>query len=524
MSDDTRDITPDSQDALWTEHEPDTERVSQQGEPIDVTPEAYVPPQPPIAPVAEPVVSETTPPLNDISPLGTAISHEPASDQYIAVGPDPVVKPKRRKWLVGLIVIGVLALLSAGAALAYNLWYQNPDKVLSDAVLHAVKAKSLTYNGSLEMNFDSAKLTVDFDGNNPTIMSGQTNLRASVTSEGQTYKLDGSSLVDKDGTLYFKVTNLRSLMDSVMRQSGATTTSFDGLIAKVDNKWVKVTADDIKQVSPGTASTRTCVTSAITKLGDDQVEQKELSDLYKKHKFIIVDKKLGSAMIADQGSLGYSLRTDTTVAKQFVEGLNDTSLAMQLKACDKSFKFDANSLVQDASGAKTNETMQVWVSRWSHDITRVSLDSTDASKQKTTVWAEPHFNNATPIATPTDALTIKQLQADIQTAFSGLMMGEGLAAEQTQIQADAFNVQKHVEAYNADMEVYPTLAQLKAGSSSVAKLPADISSRLGTIAPTAANPTAIQYQLCAKATGAYISYYDVASGAVKRLTAGVCAS
>jgi hypothetical protein len=522
MSDDTKVNSPDSQDALWTEHEPDTERVSANGELVEFTPEAYVAPRVPDAPRATDTVEPDEDITSRLSPLGTAISHDAPDNQYIAVGPDPAKQPKRRRWLVGGMTAGITALLLGGAALAYNVWYQNPDKVLSDAVIHAVKAQSLTYAGSYATDLEGGKLTFDIDGNNPTPVDGQVNVHAALAMQGQTFKLNGSGIVATDGTLYFKLSNLRSLLDTAAKQYGMPTTMFDGIVAKIDSKWIKVSSSDVKQFNSVAADKQKCFTNVFKQLEASNDQQKEITNLYQKHKFITVSKRLGAREIARVQSLGYELTGNTASLKQFVAGLNTTKFAAQLKTCDTSFSFDANDVSMD-SLTKNNVHTQVWVSRWSHDFTRFAVDATSENKQKSSFWLEPRFNTGKVITPPADAVTIEQLQSDIQSLWSSAEASTATRAEATKAQSDAQNVLKHAELYNAENSVYPTLAQLKAGTPSM-PLTNDLSQRVGTAMPSNANPTAIKYELCAKATGAYISYFDPTTGSVARLTAGVCAA
>lgn len=525
MPDDIRPHSPDIQDELWTEQEPATQRADTSGRIVTPVESGSIVPQSPMVESAEQTPSEVerAPGIVSASPFSSAANDTPSQDvgsQYIAVGPDLTKKPHRRKWIIALCIIGGLGLLSAGTALAYNLWYQNPDKVLSDAVMHAVKAKSLAYKGSYVTDMEGGKLTVDFDGNNPSVVDGQLNVNATLAMQGQSFKLSGSGLLAADGTFYFKLSNLRSLLESAAKQYGMPTTMFDGIVAKIDDKWVKVSSDDVKQFSETAANNQKCLTDAFKKLESDKAEQKEISDLYRKHKFITVSKKLGSATVANVQSLGYELTGNTAVLKQFVGELNNTKFAASLKTCDKSFSFDADAITDDN---EAKENVRVWVSRWSHNFTRLSVDSTDANNQKTNLWLEPRFNAGTPITPPSDAITIEQLQSDIQSLWSSAEASTADRAAATQTQADATAVLKHVELYNAVEATYPTLTQLKSGTVTEAKLSGDISSRVGSTVPSAANPTAIQYQLCSKATGAYISYFDTSTATVVRLTAGICA-
>jgi hypothetical protein len=136
----------------------------------------------------------------------------------------------------------------------------------------------------------------------------------------------------------------------------------------------------------------------------------ELISTYKKHPFITIDKSLG----ASDGSLGYTLGADQTVVKSFLKEYKNTSLYKSLVKCDGTFSLNERDLsAQSRSNDSGMMHADVWVDRWTHQITKISLKADDKSVVSN-VTIEPKFNRPVIVATPKDATTLDQLQKDVQ--------------------------------------------------------------------------------------------------------------
>lgn len=331
---------------------------------------------------------------------------QPVAPQQESVPPSQPPKKSRRKLLIVSIIA---ALLLAAAALAFNFWYQQPNKVVNDAIMNAINAKTVTHTGTLTTTGET-KLKVTFNGSSASDRA-KLNAEVAFDVQGTNYTLAADALVDSKNDLYFKVKNIDKLIENYRRTvSPESQQLFDAIVAKVDDKWVKVSAQELKNYSPDAAQAQGCMTDAMQKLQDDPQVKSQLGDLYKRHQFITIEKQLGDK----DGSLGYVLGGNEAAAKAFAKGLRDTSIYKSLQKCDPSFTIDDKDLAKtdDSKGQKT-PTVELWVSRWSHEITRATVKGDDG-KTSYDVILQPAFNKSVTIETPEDATTLKQLQEDVQ--------------------------------------------------------------------------------------------------------------
>lgn len=362
----------------------------QQSENVDMANDPYEP-------------KESTVPI--VQPLGQQPQQSPVPEVTPA-------KPNKKRRLIVIISALVLLLLAAAAA-AYFFWYQNPNKVVSDGIMNAIQAKTITYTGSLTTTGD-AKVKIDFTGENASD-SGKLGANVTFDFENESYTLGADVLVDSKKDFYFKVKNIDSLVENyrgtVPTESQAL---FDQIIAKVNDKWIKISAEDLKNYSADAAQAQTCMTDAAKKIQEDQQVKNQLTDLYKKHPFIVIDEELGSK----DGSLGYKLVPNDEQSIAFTKGLRETDVYKSLQKCDPTFTIKDEDL---KSSDDKSEPVELWVDRWSHNITKFTA-SDEEDGTKADIIFEPEFNQNVSIETPKDATTLQQLQADVEALVMSAMM------------------------------------------------------------------------------------------------------
>ena len=324
---------------------------------------------------------------------------------------------KKKKLIIVAVVIAVLAVLAGTGVAAYNLWFQNPDKVLGDALVNAVRAKTISYTGSLDYkaktttsSFSPSHMKLTVDGKN-TSVDGEMNVKLALTYGGKDFNLSGSGLYDKDANLYFKINDVRKIIDNALSSSSVVIPQeIDNLITKIDGKWIKISVDDTKEFSEKYADTQKCTKDTLKKYENDKDATKEIVDLYNKNKFIVVKEKLGSK----DGSLGYAIEGDTDKTKAFVKGLNDTKIVKELQKCDENFKLDADDINGDSTTEQSDGQFEVWVDRWSHQFTKFNLTGKDDDGGEATFIVEPKFNQTVSINVPKDTVSLSELKADIE--------------------------------------------------------------------------------------------------------------
>lgn len=316
--------------------------------------------------------------------------------------PASVLKLSKRKKLSLPLLIGIAVLLGV-LALLYVYWFQNPNRVVAEGLSRAFNAESLTYTGVVT-TAGATKMNAVLDGG-ASAQGGTMNAKFTFATRDKKYTFDANGLTDLGGKTYLKVRNIDGLVANYRSAVPAESRPlFDQIIAKINDKWITVGVDDLNAYNPKFAATQKCVSAAYKKLQSNKAAKTAVTATYKKHPFIVVGQTLG----AKDGSLGYTLVTDDAALKAFMKEMKSAPLATSLKECDDSFKVDDNAFSQKGRTTKT----EVWVSRWTHRITRVVIKD-DKNGNATNLSLKPTFNQPVSVSAPKDATTLKQLQKDI---------------------------------------------------------------------------------------------------------------
>lgn len=409
-------------------------QVPPQDAPIDpLTPPNNVPQQPQTEPQVQPVV-ESPAPVSQSAPEAVAPVQQPTQVQPVetqsptsAIGSGPApegegaLAPKKKKkgLIIGIVIAAALVLIGGGAAAAYTFWYQNPDKVVGDALVNAITADSLTGTGTATITSKDTSFKITMDGKAKQNF-GDLNAKVEYTTDGKTVTLDGAAIMTQEGDIYFKVKNVRPLTDAYfsMFAGGGTPQAFDSVIQKIEGNWIKISKDDIGTVSDEAKKTQACFEETAKSLSENKAWSKQLATLYQNNKFILITKELGTKSVAGTNSMGYELDFDTKVASNFAKGLSDTDFGKKVKECDASVNYEdfAKSL-EDAKKSEAKTSFQIWVSQFRHELTQVAV-SASSDDTKADLTLEPKFNQQVTVTAPEKSISAKELQADIEAAFN----------------------------------------------------------------------------------------------------------
>lgn len=357
--------------------------------------------------------------------------------------PQQPQQPKKRnkKLIWGIVISAALVLLGTGVTLGYNLWYQNPDKVVHDAIVNAfIKAKTASATGTMDVQTKDYSIKLAFDGKADDNAAGQAGIKADISIKEA--KLDltvKGTFVTKDDVLYFKLENIRDAYDKIAKSQGFDTETpayIDTIIEKLDNKWISIKSSDYEEYSKEVSDTQKCTTEVTKKFAKDKDMQNEIVALYKKHHIIVVDKKLGSKTIDGVGSLGYKVSISKDNTEAFVRGLADSKVGKEITACDKSidFKKMADDIAKEKESANKPE-IELWVSRFGHEVTEFNA-STKEDDNTASLVLRPVFNKNLTVDAPTDATSFKDVLKDIQEALQAYYQEQYSNYDTSQFESD----------------------------------------------------------------------------------------
>ena len=336
----------------------------------------------------------------------------------------PMQPKKKKTGLIIGIVLGVIALIAIiSAVLVYFLWWQNPEKMVTDAVSNAIMAKKMTADGKvvidmrdqgkIELNVktatDSGKSKADIDA------------KLAVKGVEKNIPLKGDVVLGDDGTICVKINNFKdlygTLLEIVMESSSGgkmsrtqmeayrdqTLKKLNSEINKMNGTWMKISPDEI-------GSEYKCGINALKKIQSDESARKELAQIYQKNSsFTIKDSKISDR----NGGRGFELQgNNKSNSSKFEEEFKNSSVGKALGKCGKS-----NSYKSSESSSIDESSLKVWVDRSSHELKAVELKGND-KKASVEISFDINVNKSEEIKVPSSAESLKEFIEGFMEGYS----------------------------------------------------------------------------------------------------------
>ena len=342
----------------------------------------------------------------------------------------PMNKKSKKPLIIGVVIAAAVVVLGGGSALAYNMWYQNPDKVLSDAVSNLVSRDSLAGKGELKVSDDEYDGTVDVSH---MILDGKAsftvNMNIDYKKEDMKLDIAGNAVYEKDGTVYIKVNNAQKLFDSMIDSQiekdktmsasekamakGMAQAMFGSVIKEIDGQWIKISSKDISDKEDSSDDMK-CLAEATDMISNDKDARNEIKSVYMDNKFMVVKDKLGSK----DGNIGFVYKFDQTKVKDFEKAVEETKLGKKIAECDTSSSDKTDDTKADESELD-NVSVEIWVDRWTHDLAKLHVTSEGGSDGDVQMDYTPDYETeVTSIETPKDAITLDELSKRMGNMFN----------------------------------------------------------------------------------------------------------
>ena len=382
-----------------------------------------------------------------------AVAEQPAAAPVIAnqTMAQPIAQPAlppqmamgQRKSKAGLIIAicaAVLVVLLAIAGATAYAFYQKPENVLLDAVSKLPLATKVSTKTTVNSNFsyeaDGVKIKFKrftFDTGAENTPKFDANAELVLEVNGKELSLKASGLVTDNGTVYFKDNIVSSIKETLSILHQKLPAQAEKHLKKIDGKWVKYSLADARKQDKKSANQLQCVIDAYKKYSKDDKAKHQISSVYKKHPFIIIDKEVKS----QSGNFGYDVSVDDDKAEAFWKDFRETSFAKSVESCAPNVSSSSYDTYKSAKKAKSkaDATMTVWVSQWSHELRGVDVKATNLktdsrSDKNYNVSAKTiiDFSKGSQVAVPSDAISAEEWARTISQSFQSVAGGSYLSA------------------------------------------------------------------------------------------------
>ena len=392
-------------------------------------------------------------PAEQSAAKSNAVAEQPAAAPVIAnqTMAQPIAQPAlppqmamgQRKSKVGLIIAicaAVLVVLLAIAGATAYAFYQKPENVLLDAVSKLPLATKVSTKTTVNSNFsyeaDGVKIKFKrftFDTGAENTPKFDANAELVLEVNGKELSLKASGLVTDNGTVYFKDNIVSSIKETLSILHQKLPAQAEKHLKKIDGKWVKYSLADARKQDKKSANQLQCVIDAYKKYSKDDKAKHQISSVYKKHPFIIIDKEVKS----QSGNFGYDVSVDDDKAEAFWKDFRETSFAKSVESCAPNVSSSSSDTYKSAKKAKSkaDATMTVWVSQWSHelrgvDVKAANLKTDSRSDKNYNVSAKTviDFSKGSQVAVPGDAISAEEWARAISQSFQSVAVGSYLSA------------------------------------------------------------------------------------------------
>ena len=391
-------------------------------------------------------------PAEQSAAKSNAVAEQPAAAPVIAnqTMAQPIAQPAlppqmamgQRKSKAGLIIAicaAVLVVLLAIAGATAYAFYQKPENVLLDAVSKLPLATKVSTKTTVNSNFsyeaDGVKIKFKrftFDTGAENTPKFDANAELVLEVNGKELSLKASGLVTDNGTVYFKDNIVSSIKETLSILHQKLPAQAEKHLKKIDGKWVKYSLADARKQDKKSANQLQCVIDAYKKYSKDDKAKHQISSVYKKHPFIIIDKEVKS----QSGNFGYDVSVDDDKAEAFWKDFRETSFAKSVESCapNVSSSSDTYKSAKKAK-SKADATMTVWVSQWSHELrgvdvkaTNLKTDSRSDKNYNVSAKTVIDFSKGSQVTVPSDAISAEEWASAISQSFQSVAGGSYLSA------------------------------------------------------------------------------------------------
>ncbi len=441
----------------------------------------------------------------------------PSQTSVPGVSNTPKKRFKLTKKLI-IIIAGAVLLLGGGSAWAYYVFvFQNPTNVVFDAVSNYFKASNtstktiIKTSSPISLGDKKVNVRLELDLAETNAPSFESKAKVVMTVDDKSIELKGEARFVESGSMFFRIDDLEKAAKDAEEILGTSVSAeYTDILKKIQNKWVEISADNLKKISAESSKTYQCVVDVMKKYKDDQ----SMLNIYKQHPFLSIKDSLG----VRDGNTGYKVELNKDVFREFSTATDGTPLQKDLNACygvKESSESPADSLA-DALPDNVELSVSLWISQWNHQLNKAEMTMKIKGGDSGVDYAIDGSMDFTygasiqPAVAPTGAVSVYDWIMDALGPIYANIQGRATSASQY---SSANVVAKKAEAYYAITSQYP------ASIAAFAEYPeTKIDSSITVVGNLAKVSDVITYAKCA--VGAQVAYYDATTSAYKIINIG----
>lgn len=325
-------------------------------------------------------------------------------------------KRKSRKGLYAGVAVALLVLVIV--AIGLYLFLQSPERRLAKGFSNLVTAGSIGVDGVIENKtpMGSFVFTIDAVTNKKQAQADVgVNLKVGESGEAST---NIEVIVPEDGVMYAKVNEPKTVMSElsesfftslysdtpglVLSEELRTTllaqikASLDESAEQIDGNWIKISQEQLR-VTTGDAEANTdCYVEFARELDTNSRARNSLASAYMKYQFIIIDDSLES----EGTSQGYRVSIDQAKLKEFKDSVSDNEAVKKLDGCGLDI------LTLGASDDLNDRSVDIWVDRFSNNITRIAYEHTENEESSSNVNLELEYGVNVDVQQPSKSINL----------------------------------------------------------------------------------------------------------------------
>jgi hypothetical protein len=366
------------------------------------------------------IKEQTMPTKKTTEPVNEELEKKRHEFQEEIAHAKPLRRPSllhKRNLLIGFSLLFVLVCILAATAV-YAFWYQNPERVVTDAVVRALAAQTTTVTGT----FTSGNaLKVDFNGASAGAAGAKFTFATTTKYDDKTQTFGTDMILDKSGDLYMSAGGIENALGHDLVVDAANPGTYANILQqKLDGKWLRITSDQLQPYSQKIASIQSCVQTVFNKIQDNQPLLKEAADIYAKNRFIVVDKHLGS----QNGSTGYGVHLNYDKLASFLTKFKETSIYTQLHDCDSAtFDLNVDNFIKSLKDSSTKVSdVELWING-NHDLTEIKGHGARPGVAGD-LDLKPRYNEEVKIVTPTNTVSLDALHQYMEDGTQALQLAK----------------------------------------------------------------------------------------------------